>query len=333
MRQSTQGTETTPRLVYMGTPEFACRPLALLAQRTDVEVALVVTQPDRPTGRGRRIQASPVAMISEQLGLPVYRTGSLRTDESRRPIVDVDPQLIVVAAFGLILGNSILRLPSRGCVNLHASLLPAYRGANPIAAAIRDGSRTTGVSLMRMERGLDSGAVYSADEVDINDDDTTESLTSRLSIRAGELLDRHLSDLLAGTLSATPQPPGATCTRPMTKDDGWIDWQLPAVALEHHVRAMWSWPRGWTTLPSGERLQVHQSSVIDGATGEPGTVTGCDQRCLIACGESALALDVVQLPGGRPTPGSSLLSRQVVKRGDVLGIMPPPPSIPLVVAC
>jgi len=322
------------RLVYMGTPEFACPALEALAQRTDLEIALVVTQPDRPAGRGRRLQSTPVALLADRTGIPVYRASSLRTAESRQPIIELAPDLIVVAAFGLILGRSILELPTHGCVNLHASLLPAYRGANPIAAAIRDGTKVTGVSLMRMERGLDTGPVLAVRQVDIISDDTTASLTPRLANVAGDLLDQHLSGLLAGRLEAVPQPEGATCTRPMTKDDGWIDWRLSATDIERHVRAMWSWPRAWTTLPDGSRLQIHRSHLVDHVTGEPGLVATAEGLLIVAGGDRGLALDIVQLPGGRPIPGISLLSRGVLGIGDILGTGgSPPASAPLVTRC
>lgn len=325
----------TARIVYMGTPEFACPALERLARRPDVDVALVVTQPDRPAGRGRRLQATPVAMCAERAGIPVYRATSLRTGDARRPVIDIAPDLVVVAAFGLILGKSILQLPRHGCLNLHASLLPAYRGANPIAAAIRAGARMTGVSLMRMERGLDTGPVLAVGEVDIKDDDTTASLTPTLGEAAGDLLDQHLSDLLAGRLEAVPQPAvGATCTRPMIKDDGWIDWRSPAADIERHVRAMWSWPRAWTTLPGGDRLQIHRSHLSDRATGQPGLVVGADGLLVVACGDGSLVLDTVQLPGGRPIPGSSLLTRGGATPGDVLGLTgSPPATAPLVSPC
>ncbi|HEV2067860.1 MAG TPA: methionyl-tRNA formyltransferase [Thermomicrobiales bacterium] len=325
----------TARIVYLGTPEFACPALKRLARRPDVEVVLVVTQPDRPAGRGRRLQATPVALYAERAGIPVYRATSLRTADSRGPIVELAPDLIVVAAFGLILGRSILELPGHGCLNLHASLLPAYRGANPIAAAIRAGARMTGVSLMRMERGLDTGPVLAMGEVDINDDDTTASLTPTLAEAAGLLLDRHLSDLLSGRLEAVPQPAeGATCTRPMTKDDGWIDWRSSAADLERHVRAMWSWPRAWTTLPGGDRLQVHRSRVSDHATGQPGRIVNADGLLVVACGDRSLVLDTVQLPGGRPVAGSVLVTRGGASPGDVLGATgAPPASAPLVCPC
>lgn len=324
----------TARLVYMGTPTFACPALEMLAGRNDVEIGLVVTQPDRPSGRGRKLQSSPVAQAAERLGLPVYRAGSLKSNTLRQPVVALAPDLIVVAAFGLILSTSILDAPRRGCVNLHASLLPAYRGANPIAMAIRDGMERTGVSLMQMERGLDTGPVYATLTVDIHPLDTTASLTPRLAESAGRLLDRHLSGLLEGTLKAAPQPSGATCTRPMTKDDGWIEWTRTAAQIERHVRAMWSWPRAWTSLPNGNRLQVHRSRVSDWTTGQPGVVTADGGALVVSCGRQSLVLDMVQLPGGKPVPGTSLVSRGVIDPGQTLGATgAPTPRAPLVVDC
>lgn len=187
---------------------------------------------------------------------------------------------------------------------------------------------------MRMERGLDTGPVYASAKVDINNDDTTASLTPRLADMAGTLLDLHLSALLEGTLTPTPQPSGGTCTRPMTKDDGWIDWRLSAIEIERHVRAMGSWPRAWTTLPDGERVQVHRSHVIEGRSGEPGSVTEDDGSLVISCGRSSIGLDTVQVPGGKPVPGVSLLARRVLVPGDVLGTgQTPAPVVPLVVDC
>ncbi len=324
----------TARLVYMGTPEFACPALEMLSRRPNVEIGMVVTQPDRPSGRGRRMQSTAVAQAAERLALPIYRVGSLRSAQARQLIVDLQPDLIVVAAFGLILGRSILELPRRGCVNLHASLLPAYRGANPIAMAVRDGAGQTGVSLMRMEQGLDTGPVYATASVDITVEDTTASLTSRLGESAGLLLDQHLSDLLAGNLPVMPQPAGATCTRPMTKDDGWIDWGWSADLVERHVRAMWSWPRAWTSLPNGERLQVHRCHVAEMERPGIGVAASSDGGLAIGCGQQALVLDTVQLSGGRPVPGASLLTRGVIEPGQVLGVIGAPPlGAPLVDDC
>jgi len=327
----------TTRLIYMGTPEFAVPALKMLAGRSDVDIALVVTQPDRPSGRGRKMQSTPVAQAAAELDLPVYRAGSLRAADARMPMSEREPEIIIVAAFGLILGSSILQLPPLGCVNLHASLLPAYRGANPIAAALHDGAETTGVTLMRMERGLDTGPVYASVPVDIRSDDTTASLAPRLAEGASHLLDAHLAGLLAGTLLSHSQPSGATCTRPMTKDDGWIDWRQSAVDIERHVRAMWAWPRAWTTLPHGERAQVHRSQVCDrpARLGDaPGVATLETGALVVACGQQALRLQTVQLPGGKPVPGTALMTRGVLVPGDALGkCEAPSAATPLVAPC
>lgn len=323
------------RIVFLGTPSYACPALRLLASTADVEVVLVVTQPDRPAGRGRKLLAPPVKALALDLGLPVVQTATLRTAEDRLPLIAERPDLIVVAAFGLILGKSVLSLPPRGCVNLHASLLPRYRGANPIAAAIASGERETGVSLMQMERGLDTGPVYDHDVMDIKIDDTTESLTARLAQTGAHVLDRTLPSLLDGTAVLEAQGPGATCTRPMTKDDGWIDWTRPAIDIERHVRAMWPWPRAWTTLADGSRLQVHASDVIvEPHTGDPGTVSSSGSELIVRCGEGALQLQTVQLAGGKPADGGQLRSRlgsSVMARLGRAGL--PPDQTPLVTSC
>lgn len=323
------------RIVFLGTPSYACPALEHLTGRPDTEVVLVVTQPDRPAGRGRRLQAPSVKSLALDLGLPLHQTATLRDASSRAPLVAAAPDLIVVAAFGLILGRSILSLPPLGCVNLHASLLPRYRGANPVAAAIRNGDRSTGVSLMRMERGLDTGAVYDWDVVDITHDDTTDSLTERLSHAGARVLERRLPDLLVGTAIAEEQGTGATCTRPMVKDDGWVDWSGSALEIERHVRAMWPWPRAWTTLPNGTRLQVHAARVIPGnLAGPPGSVVHAEGTVLVQCGSGALQLDRVQLAGGKPADRSVLLERIVTAADGRLGAVDAPTAQrALVVAC
>ena len=322
------------RIAFLGTPEYACPALRLLASGADAEVVLVVTQPDRPAGRGRKLHEPPVKALAIELSLPFVQTATLRTAEARLPLVDARPDLIVVAAFGLILGTSVLSMPPNGCVNLHASLLPRYRGANPIAAAIADGERRTGVSLMRMERGLDTGPVYDITKVDINEDDTTESLTERLAQSGAQLLGRTLPALLNATAVPEPQGAGATCARPMRKDDGWIDWTLPADTIERHVRAMWPWPRAWTALPDGSRIQIHRASVV--ARTEwmmPGTLAASEGGTIVSCGRDAVRLELVQLPGGKPADGGILRSR-IDPTGVMLGQSGSPQDRePLVVPC
>ncbi len=301
----------THSIIYMGTPEFACPALEALAGRADIDVCLVVTQPDRPAGRGRQLQAPPVKRLAESLHLPVYQPESLRTAEQRQPIVELRPNLIVVAAYGLILGRSILELPTRGCVNLHASILPAYRGASPISAAILNGDRETGVTLMRMERGLDTGPMFDAARLDVAPDDTTASLTVRLAAASADVMVRNIDALLDGSLRAVDQPSGATLTRPLVKADGWIDWIQSAVETERLVRAMWPWPRAWTTLPDGAAFQIHAASVETGDdTVAPGTVATDRAGLRVRCGDGWLRIDRGQLAGGKPLAGTQLATNR-----------------------
>jgi methionyl-tRNA formyltransferase len=310
----------TNRIIYMGTPQFACPALELLAGDDRVEVSLVVTQPDRPVGRGRKLQAPPVKVVAERLGLPVYQTPSLRSVEQRRPIVELEPDLIVVAAFGLILGKSILDLPRVGCVNLHASLLPLYRGASPISASILNGDEQTGVTLMQMERGLDTGPMLAQMALNIEPEDTTESLTGKLSTVAGDLLVAELGRILDGSLKPEPQPAGASLTRPLVKADGWIDWTQTAEAIERHVRAMWPWPRGWTTLPDGSQFQIHGSAL--GAVGEPaapGEVTADRHGLRVCTGSGWIRIVTGQLAGGKPLNGAQLAAHREFRDRMVVG--------------
>ena len=317
-----------PRMIFMGTPDFAVPALERLAAEGSVDVALVVTQPDRPAGRGRKLVSPAVKEAADRIGLPVLQTPTLRDPEVRARIVELAPDLIVVAAFGMILGKWILALPRRGCVNLHASLLPRYRGANPIAAAIAEGEARTGVSLMHMDAGLDTGAVYATIEVDITDEDTTELLTPRLADAAGELLVRHLAGLLDGSLPPMPQDAGATLTRPMTKADGWLDFGRPSAELERRVRAVWPWPRAWTTGEQGERIQIHAATVHEAVAEAPGTIVGRGQEMLVATSDGALALRRIQLPGGKPVEGAALLQARGLTEGTVLGTIDGPENVP-----
>ncbi|MGC4106999.1 MAG: methionyl-tRNA formyltransferase [Thermomicrobiales bacterium] len=315
----------------MGTPEFAVPALRVLAQSDEVDLRLVVTQPDRPAGRGRTLAPPPVKVAAVELGIPILQTATLRDPDVRAQIVATEPALIVVAAFGMILGRWILDLPPRGCVNLHASILPAYRGANPISSAILQGDAETGVTLMRMDRGLDTGDILDIARIPILPEDTTDVLTERLASLAADQLAGTLDALLDGSMIATPQPSGATLTRQLTKADGWIDWMRPAEAIERQVRALWPWPRTWTTLADGMTMQVHRSSVVrETDTGaQPGTMLAGG---LVATGGGdALRLERVQLAGGKPVEGSAIANIAKLAPGTVLGAVgvpdPTPPAL------
>lgn len=279
------------RTVYFGSPDFAVPPLQALVADPAFDVRLVVTQ--APRGQ------SPVERVAREHGIPVYKPDSLRSAESREPLVDAAPDLFVVAAFGLIFRQRTLDIPRFGALNIHPSPLPHYRGASPIMAAVLEGNQETGVCLMSMDTGIDTGAVVSFEPVVVADNDTTESLAVRLSAVASAQLVRDAPRWIAGELPATPQSGQATVTRTLTKADGQLDWTRPALELERHVRAMWPWPRAWTSVDDTV-LQVLEARVVpDNAAGRsPGEAIAERKRLVVATGDGALELLTVE-PAGR----------------------------------
>lgn len=308
------------RIVFMGTPEFAAPALHALAKQVSADHLLVVTQPDRPAGRGRRLQPPPVKRHAADSGLEIIQPQTLRDPAVRQRLTDFEPALIVVAAFGLLLPKWVLELPPGGCVNLHASLLPRFRGASPVAAAIASGDSHTGVALMQMERGLDTGAVFDASELDIEKQDTTESLTARLAQSAAELLTLNLQPLLDGAIVADPQQGPIVETRKLVKDHGAIDWRQSAQIIERHIRAMWPWPRAWAETQDGTRFQVHEATLVeDGDNAVPGEIAHIDGRIAVASEPGWLALERVQLAGKTAQTGSELIHNPTFAKGAQLG--------------
>ena len=299
------------RVIFMGTPAFSVPALEVLARREDIDLVMVVTQPDRPAGRGKKMQAPAVKVAAEQHRLPLLQVATLRDQATKDTIIDLKPDLVIVAAFGMMLGKWILELPRLGCVNLHASLLPRHRGASPISAAILAGDDETGVTLMQMDRGLDTGDILATIRQPIAASDTTASLTGLLAIAGATLLDNELSNLLEGRLIPVPQPEGATETRQLTKEDGRIDWSRPAPEIERHIRAMWDWPRAWTELADGGRMQIHQAQVAPDKPLSPGAFMTDRDGSYIGTGQGTLQLLRVQLPGGKPLEGQALIQRMV----------------------
>lgn len=290
------------RVVYFGSPEFAVPTLEALVASEQFEIALVVTQGAKGP--------SPVERSARSLDLPIYKPEMLRDAASRQPLVEAGADLFVVAAFGLIFRPRTLDIPRLGAINIHPSLLPKYRGASPIMAAIEEGDRETGVSLMVMDAGIDTGAVVSIERVVVADDDTTESLGARLAKVAAAQVVRDIPLWVAGGLPAFPQPDvGASLTRPLLKSDGQIDWRRPASEIERHVRAMWPWPRAWTMV-DGSPLQVHAARVVadDIAYLEPGAVLPDRKRIVVACGEGALELRTIEPAGRRAMSAQSYLN-------------------------
>jgi methionyl-tRNA formyltransferase len=287
------------RIVFAGTPEFASAHLrALLAAR--LNLVGVYTQPDRPAGRGQKLAMSPVKQLALDHGLPVYQPVTLRDPEAQAQLAALQPDLLVVVAYGLILPQAVLDIPRLGCINSHASLLPRWRGAAPIQRAIEAGDQLTGVTVMRMEAGLDTGPMLLKTTTPIHANDTGGSLHDRLAeLGPGAVLEA-ISGLADGTLQGEVQNNElATYAHKLDKQHARIDWQRPAVELERLVRAFYPWPIAHAAL-DGKPLKILAAEVED-ARGEPGTILDCSrQGVLVACADGALRLTRLQLPGGKP---------------------------------
>ena len=306
----------------MGTAELACPSLVALHEWSGAIVIGVVTQPDRPRGRKLNPQPSFVKQCAIEHGLPVRQLKTLRSAESVRSLIALVPDLIVVVAFGQILPSTVLEMPPYGCLNVHASLLPRHRGAAPIQWAILDGDTETGVTIMKMDEGLDTGAIISMEKTAIEKADTSQQLHDRLAQLGAKLLIQSLPGYLSGEIKAKPQSQeGVTYARKITKDDGCVDWGLPAEFLQRKVQALIPWPGAFTSMPFEEKplLKIWESSVDDG-NGVPGTIMeASDERLLVACGEGALGLSVVQREGARKMPFRDFLRGCSLKAGMVLG--------------
>lgn len=290
------------RLVFAGTPAFAVACLDTVLASGERLLA-VYSQPDRPAGRGRHLCASPVKQRALDAGIPVRQPSSLRTLAARRELAALQPDLLIVVAYGLILGEKILAIPRFGCWNVHASILPRWRGAAPIQRAIAAGDAETGVDLMQMDAGLDTGPILLRRRTPIAATDTGNSLHDRLSALGAGLLAEGLQCLRAGTLPApTAQPAaGVTYAHKIDKAEALLDFAQPAAALERQVRAFLPWPVAECVL-AGERLRVHAAVAVPGAEmAIPGTLLGASRAGLdIACAEGRLRLTRVQRDGGKP---------------------------------
>lgn len=296
-----------PRIVFMGSPSFAVPALEGLAGA--YPVVGVVTQPDRPAGRGSRLRPPAVKVAAERLGLPVFQPERVAAPDALEHLRAWAPDVIVVAAFGQILPPELLSLPPHGCLNLHASLLPRWRGAAPIAAAILAGDTMTGVTLMRMDEGVDTGPVLAWREEPIRPDDTTGRLTERLARVGAELLMEVLPRYLRGQVRPVPQPEeGVTYCRPLKKADGRLDWARPAAELERRVRATNPWP-GAFTFWKGQMLKVWRAAAHPDRAGDAplGTVIPMGDSAAVVTGQGLLELLEVQMAGKNPLPIDAFL--------------------------
>jgi methionyl-tRNA formyltransferase len=302
------------RIVFAGTPEFAVP--ALIAVAAAQQVARVLTQPDRPAGRGLTATASPVKQAAARLGLPVLQPATLKTPDVQAELRALAPDALVVAAYGLILPQAVLDIPRLGAINIHASLLPRWRGAAPIQRALLAGDRETGISIMRMEAGLDTGPVLLREAVAIGPDDTAGTLHDRLAALGAQLVAAALDGLARGTIAATPQPAdGATYAAKLAKHEARIDWTRPAAELERQVRAFNPFP-GATARLRGTEIKIWRAAVAE-AAGEPGVVLALDPAAIVvACGRGALRLEELQRAGGKRLPAREFLRGFALAAGE-----------------
>lgn len=296
------------RVIFMGTPDFAVPSLQKLV--AGYEVVAVVTQPDRRSGRGKKMVFSPVKQTAVDLGLPIIQPETLREKSVVAQLEALRPDVIIVAAFGQILRRNVLDMPAHGCINVHASLLPRWRGAAPVAAAIRAGDTETGVTLMKMDRGLDTGPMLRAKAISITQNHTRASLTDQLAILGAELLIETLPAWLGGDITAVPQnDEQATLAPRIQKEEGLIDWHQPASEIERHIRAFDPWP-GTYTFWQGQRLKIVTGSILTvGAPHSlsPGAVFQAGQNVAVKTGDQALALGRVQLAGKKAMAATDLV--------------------------
>ena len=289
----------------MGSPDFALPSLRALTRV--YEIVGVVTQPDRASGRGRELKPPPVKLLAQELGIPVIQPEKLRIPEAMEQLRAWNPDLIVVAAFGQILRKDILDLPPQGCINVHASLLPRWRGAAPINAAILQGDQETGVTIMKMDAGLDTGPMLAQRAIRLTRDDTAGSVTERLSHLGADLLVETLPDYLSGKIQPVPQPEeGMTYAPMLKKEEGRLDFTRPAEELERRVRAFNPWPGAFMDF-DGALLKVHRALTEAGTAQMGQRLIYLDQPA-VGTGAGLLILDEVQPAGKKPMNGNSFLA-------------------------
>jgi methionyl-tRNA formyltransferase len=297
------------RLVFAGTPDFAATALeALIA--THHTIVGVYSQPDRPAGRGRKLQPSPVKQVALDNSIPVFQPESLKAPEARQELADLHPDVMIVAAYGLILPKDVLAIPSHGCLNIHASLLPRWRGAAPIQRAIAAGDEETGITIMQMDEGLDTGAMLLKSLTTIEENDTGGSLHDRLAEMGGKAIVKALELLEKGELSGETQNDDLACyARKLNKDEGHIDWTRTAIDIERLIRAFNPWPGTFTDLGE-QRIRIHQARALNDTANKPaGTVLRRERDGIdIACGNGTLRITRLQLPGSRAQSVNDLIN-------------------------
>ncbi|MES0809872.1 methionyl-tRNA formyltransferase [Roseibium sp. SCPC15] len=308
------------RVVFMGTPEFSVPTLMeIVGQGHDVVACY--SQPPRPAGRGMDLKKSPVHEAAESFGIPVFTPKSLKGEAEQAEFAALQADVAVVVAYGLLLPAEVLTAPQFGCLNLHASMLPRWRGAAPINRAIMAGDKETAVQVMRMEEGLDTGPVCMSETVAIGENMTAGELHDRLSGLGGDLMVRALAALFRGALGEQVQAEnGVTYAAKLSKQETRIDWSNPAADVHNHIRGLSPFPGAWCEMTLGgksERVKVLRSAVVDGE-GAPGTVLKVEDAPVIACASGAIRLDQVQRAGKKPMSGADFLRGAALSDGNVL---------------
>ncbi|HXG49723.1 MAG TPA: methionyl-tRNA formyltransferase [Methylomirabilota bacterium] len=309
------------RIVFMGTAGLACASLRALAGQAGFELLSVVTQPDRPAGRELKLQPSPVKTTALDLGLPVMQPARARDPEFVQQLAALSPDLIVVVAYGQILPSVLLDLPAHGAVNVHTSLLPKYRGAAPIQFAILNDEPETGVTIMKMDAGLDTGPILTRRTTPILPEDDAITLQDRLAAMGAELLLETIPGYVSGTIMPQAQPAeGASYARKITRDDARLEWSQPARALWNRVRALVPWPGAGGTLATaaGRRpLKIWKAEVVSDISAQPGLVVRANaHEVVVACGKDALRLLELQREGGRRLAIKPFLAGTAIRPGD-----------------
>ena len=314
------------RLVFMGTPDFAVASLEALLRSNDSVVG-VVTQPDRPKGRGQILTPSPVKLLAERQQIPLLQPLKMKDPEFLQSLAGWKPDLIVVAAFGRILTPTILSIPPRGCINVHGSLLPKYRGAGPIQWAIINGETETGITTMLMDEGMDTGAMLLQEAIPITLDDTADTLSPRLADLGGRLLVETIARLKAGTLTPRPQDASQVTFAPLLKkEDGVIDWALPATALANRIRGLAPWPGAYTTVSGDDRWTIWRARALPGpVTKPPGMIVAVTHEAIhVATGEGVLAVMELQPMNSR----RMAVSQYVTGHPTAVGLQLGEPALP-----
>ncbi len=304
----------TLKIVFMGTPHFALPTLkALLSEGYDV--IGVYTQAPKPVGRGYVVQKSPVHQFAEEKGIPVFTPKSLRSLEEQQKFSALKADLGVVVAYGLILPKPILQAPIHGCLNIHGSLLPRWRGAAPLQRALLEGDSKTGITIMQMDEGLDTGPMLSFWEIPLHDHTTIGELHDQMAQGGAELLLKTIPEYISGALQALPQPEeGVTYADKLVKSDGRVDWYQPAAVIDRQVRALNPWP-GVSFFDGKDHLKILEAVVVD-RQGRPGEIL--DEKFTVACGEKALRILKIQKPGSKPLDTQAFLNGYPLRVGMIL---------------